>query len=148
MNFYLCYLYLRSEYPQINDHRDKIHRWLESASLETHSSQAQREAFQLMQDIGVPCLIEYNLNNLICDIMVPEWRNLRNVVIEFHGFRHFCRNAKRLTGSNILKQKIVKGERYGYYFIAIDEWLITEDKKEFIRNFMDHLNANYEDKGR
>ena len=52
--------------------------------------------------------------------MVPEWQNLRNVVIEFHGFRHFCRNAKKLTGSNILKQKIVAGEKYGYYFIALD----------------------------
>jgi hypothetical protein len=141
MNFYLCYLYLRAAYPQINDYRDKIHRSLESFSLETHSSQAQREAVEMLQALGVPCLNEYNLNNLICDIMVPEWQNLRNTVIEFHGFRHFCRNAKKLTGSNILKQKIVTGERYSYYFIAIDEWLIAEDKMEFLRTFMAHLNA-------
>ena len=85
--------------------------------------------------------MEYNLNNMICDIMVPEWKNLKNTVIEFHGFRHFCRNVKRLIGSNILKQKIVAGEKYGYYFIAIDEWLIVENKKEFLDNFMNHINT-------
>lgn len=93
-----------------------------------------------MKTLGVPCLMEYNLNNLICDIMVPEWKNLRNVIIEFHGFRHFFRNVKKLTGSNILKQKIIRGEQYKYYFISIDEWLIAEDKKEFLSNFMEHIN--------
>jgi hypothetical protein len=81
MNFYLCYLYLRTAYPQINDFRDKIHKSLEQFSLETHSSLAQREAFELLKGLGVPCLMEYNLNNLICDIMVPEWRSMRNAVI-------------------------------------------------------------------
>jgi hypothetical protein len=81
MNFYLCYLYLRTAYPQINDFRDKIHKSLEQFSLETHSSLAQREAFELLKGLGVPCLMEYNLNNLICDIMVPEWQSLRNAVI-------------------------------------------------------------------
>jgi hypothetical protein len=84
--------------------------------------------------------MEYNLNNLICDIMVPEWKGLRNVIIEFHGFRHFFRNVKRLTGSNILKQKIIRSEMYSYYFVSIDEWLITDDKKQFLQNFMEHIN--------
>jgi LDH2 family malate/lactate/ureidoglycolate dehydrogenase len=35
----------------------------------------------------------------------------------------------------------VTGERYGYYFIAIDEWLIAEDKQAFLANFMNHINA-------
>lgn len=38
MNFYLCYLYMRTAYPQINEHRDKIHKCLEGFALETHTS--------------------------------------------------------------------------------------------------------------
>lgn len=136
MNFYYCYLYLRASFPKINDFREIIHAALQNFTLETHTSVIQKEAFEVMKSLGVPCLIEYNLNNLICDFMVPEWKNLKNVIIEFHGFRHFFRNAKKLTGSNILKQKIVRSEQYKYYFISIDEWLIAEDKKEFLSNFL------------
>lgn len=29
---------------------------------------------------------------------------------------------------------------YKYYFISADEWLITEDKKSFMNDFMEHIN--------
>jgi hypothetical protein len=33
MNFYYCYLYLRTSFPKINDYRDKIHESLQNFSL-------------------------------------------------------------------------------------------------------------------
>lgn len=30
---------------------------------------------------------------------------------------------------------------YSYYFISVDEWLITEDKKQFLLDFIDHINT-------
>jgi hypothetical protein len=75
--------------------------------------------------------------------MIPSWKSLNNVIIEFHGFRHFCRNAKRLTGSSTLKQKIIEGQMYGYHFISIDEWLIAQNKAEFMKEFMNNLEEIY-----
>ena len=72
-------------------------------------------------------------------MMIPEWRHLKNVIIELHGFRHFCRNTKRLLGSNALKEKIIRADMHPYYYITIDEWFITEDKKGFIQEFLQHL---------
>jgi len=93
-----------------------------------------------MLSIGIPCLSEYNINNLICDLMVPEWKNVKNTIIEVHGFRHFFRNVKKLTGSSTLKTKILKGEMFKYYFISADEWMIAEDKLDFLSKFMEHIN--------
>jgi hypothetical protein len=57
MNFYYCYLYLRTAYPKINDFREKIHKALESFVLETHTSVVQSEAFETLKSVGVPCLM-------------------------------------------------------------------------------------------
>ncbi len=137
---YYCYLYLRTSCLEINEYRDKIHSFLEKHTLETHSSNIQMQVYNNIIESGVPCIPEYNLNNVICDIMIPEWKNLRNVVIEMHGFRHFCRNVKRVTGSSALKQKIIKGEMYRYYYITADEWLILQDKPAFIKQFLEYIN--------
>lgn len=99
-----------------------------------------------MLELGVPCIPEYRLNNLTCDIMIPQWKSLQNTIIELHGFRHFCRNVKRLTGSNALKEKIMTAELYGYYFIAADEWMIAEDKKAFLLDFLNSINILEEKK--
>jgi len=72
--------------------------------------------------------------------MIPEWKHLKNVIIELHGFKHFCRNVKRLTGSNALKEKIISNEMYRYYYITVDEWLVVEDKQSFIKEFLEHIN--------
>ena len=127
-NIYYCYLYLRTVCPQINEHRNRIHNLVSGFKLQTHSSKTQVEVYEAMLRIGVPCIPEYNLNNLICDIMVPEWGRLKNVIIELHGYRHFCRNVKRETGSSALKGKIIAAEMYGYYYISIDEWFMAEDR--------------------
>ena len=53
---------------------------------------------------------------------------MKNVIIELHGYRHFCRNVKRETGSSSLKGKIIGAQMYGYYYISIDEWFMAEDR--------------------
>jgi hypothetical protein len=49
--------------------------------------------------------------------------------------------VKRLTGSNALKEKILSAEMYTYYFIAVDEWLMAEDKQTFLLDFLTHINS-------
>jgi len=39
------------------------------------------EVHNTLLEVGVPCISEFNLNNIICDIMIPEWKNLHNVII-------------------------------------------------------------------
>lgn len=80
---------------------------LEGHQLQTYTSTTQKEVYTTMLDIGIPCLSEYNLNNILCDIMIPEYKSMKNIIIELHGYRHFFRNVKKLTGSNTLKQKII-----------------------------------------
>jgi hypothetical protein len=73
--------------------------------------------------------------------MIPEWKSLKNYVIEVHGFRHFFRNKKSLTGASVLKKKIVEGENFKYFYISLDEWLIAGDQKNFLINLIEHLNS-------
>jgi hypothetical protein len=43
----------------------------------------------------------------MCDIFIPEWKNMKNIIVEVHGFQHFARNVKKINGGNELKKKIL-----------------------------------------
>lgn len=80
-NVYYCYLYLRTACPQINNYREHIHKLMEGHFLQTKPSEIQMEVYRWMVELGVPCIPEYNLNNITCDIMIPQWKSLKNVIV-------------------------------------------------------------------
>ena len=57
--------------------------------------------------MGIPCIMEYNLNNIICDIYIPKYGDIQHIIVEVHGYHHFMRNVKRINGGTALKEKII-----------------------------------------
>ncbi len=42
-----------------------------------------------------------------------------------------------MNGATVLKEKIIENEGYTCFYISLDEWLIAEDKREFLRGFIE-----------
>jgi hypothetical protein len=61
----------------------------------------------MLIEMGIPCIMEYNLNNIICDIYIPKYGDIEHIIVEVHGYHHFMRNFKRINGGTALKEKII-----------------------------------------
>ena len=72
------------------------------------TSKTQTNIFNTLLKIGVPCILEYNLKNIICDIYIPKLGEIEHIILEVHGYHHFARNVKRINGSTRLKEKIIE----------------------------------------
>lgn len=55
------------------------------------------------------------------------------MVVDVHGYHHFMRNGHQLKGGSVLKAKILQEEGYLYQYVSVEEWVLADDKEQFVR---------------
>ena len=97
------------------------------------------EVVDTLKQLNLNFKVEEKVLGWDVDVVVydKEWRKLIGI-IEIHGYHHFFRNKKHLTGSSVFKENIMKREVEHYYTIDIDEWMILDksDRKGFLENLL------------
>lgn len=149
LNFYYCYLLMKTYLPMKKDYFQSLLQNLESQQLIAEISETHINLYKTFIDAGIPALKQHNISNLMCDIFIPRYESTdgtsfaSNIVIDLHGHHHFMRNCHRVKGGNALKAKILASEGYIYQYIGVEEWGLADDKKAFVHMFMDKIATKF-----
>lgn len=114
LNFYFCYLLLKTYFPKTNLSFEKVAEALEHQHLLSSISLTHESFYNNFIEAGIPALKEHNISNVMCDVFVPYYLSsetgyeISNVVVDIHGPHHFMRNVDRIKGNGVLRKKILE----------------------------------------
>ena len=79
LNFYYYYLLLKTYFPKITFALNLIQGQITPENqLLTQISYTHKQIHSYLIDLGIPCLKEYNISNLMCDIFIPQYQDLKS----------------------------------------------------------------------
>lgn len=56
------------------------------------------------------------------------------------------RNGHQLKGGSVLKAKILQEEGYLYQYVSVEEWVLADDKEQFVKSIMDNIAKKFGEK--
>ena len=137
---YLAHIYMKKTIMLDQIFVDNMIKVLEQYELNKvrDVSMLHLEVCKFVEEQKISYKIEDRLEHLEVDIILGDFIQDYNIVIDIHGYQHYFRNTEVLKGNNLFKRYLItKIIGYKYFEVPVFVWqslLDEESKQEYMRN--------------